>query len=136
MRTGRVQLVTLARQQAERRGRQAEALCAFWLRLKGWRILDQRARTGVGELDLVARRGPVLAFIEVKRRHTLEDARTAITPRQQQRLIRAASLWRSRHPALAHLQPRFDVMLWAERRWPRHIQGAFSSEGQRLDTLG
>ena len=61
-------VMTQARRNAERRGRRSEALSALWLQLRGWRILDQRARTGVGELDLVARRGPVLAFIEVKHR--------------------------------------------------------------------
>ncbi|WP_440958357.1 YraN family protein [Oceanicaulis sp. LC35] len=127
--------MTQARRQAERLGRRTETLSALWLRLKGWRILDERARTGAGELDLVARRGGVLAFIEVKRRKTNEAARYAITPRQQHRLVRAASLWRSRHGALAHLQPRFDVIVWSERGWPRHIEGAFSLESPDLDGL-
>ena len=127
--------MTQVREQAERRGRRTEAISALWLRLKGWRILDERARTGVGELDLVARRGGVLAFIEVKHRHTVDAARLAITPRQQMRLIRAASLWRSRHAGVDHLQPRFDVMLWPAQGWPRHIQGAFSLEHRDLDRL-
>ena len=131
----RFQPVTQARQQAERRGRQTEALSALWLRLKGWRILDARARTGAGELDLVARRGKVLAFIEVKQRQNVDAARYAITPHQQLRLARAASLWRSRHGSLDHLQPRFDVILWPGRGWPRHIQGAFTLENSGLDGL-
>lgn len=135
MRTVQDASMTQARQQAERRGRRTEALSALWLRLRGWRILDERARTGAGELDLVARRGSVLAFIEVKQRKTDDAARNAVTPRQQQRLIRAASLWRSHHPGLAHLQPRFDVILWTRQGWPRHIQGAFGIETSRLDGL-
>ena len=135
MRTAQGETVTQARQEAERRGRQTEALSALFLRLKGWRILDTRVRTGAGELDLVARRGGVIAFIEVKQRRSMDAARYAVTPRQQTRLIRAASLWRSRHPHLAHLQPRFDVFVWTGRGWPRHIQGAFAIEGPALDGL-
>lgn len=135
MRTARDEPMTQARQDAEHRGRRAEALSALWLRLTGWRILDQRVRTGAGELDLVARRGAVLAFIEVKHRQTLEQARQAIPRRQQERLMRAASLWRSHHPECASLQPRFDVMLWGRRSWPRHIQGAFVVDGASLSRL-
>ena len=128
-------VMTQARRNAERRGRRSEALSALWLQLRGWRILDQRARTGVGELDLVARRGPVLAFIEVKHRVSLDDALTAVTPYQKRRLIRAAALWRSRHDALAALQPRFDVIAWPENGWPRHIKGAFMIETEDLAGL-
>ena len=135
MRTVQGQTVTQTRQQAERRGRRTEALSALYLRLSGWRILDERARTGAGELDLVARRGDLLAFIEVKHRQTEQAVRYAITPRQRHRLLRAASLWRSRHPELSRLQPRFDVILWVGVSWPRHIQGAFSAEGTDLDGL-
>ena len=135
MRTAQGAAVTQARQQAERRGRRSEAMSALYLRLSGWRILDQRVRTGVGEIDLVARRGGILAFIEVKQRRSLREARYAVTPRQQARLIRAASLWRSRHPDCLDLQPRFDVFIWPGRGWPRHIQGAFGIEGSDLNGL-
>lgn len=127
--------VTQDRQQAERRGRRTEALSALYLRLSGWRVLDHRVRTGAGEIDLVARRGGILAFIEVKQRRSMDAARHAITPRQQTRLIRAASLWRSRHAQCLDLQPRFDVFIWSGHRWPRHIQGAFEIEDCGLDGL-
>lgn len=127
--------VTHNRQQAERRGRRTEAMSALYLRLSGWRLLDHRVRTGAGEIDLVARRGGILAFVEVKQRHSLEAARHAITPRQQTRLIRAASLWRSRNGQWLDLQPRFDVFIWPGRGWPRHIQGAFEIEDCDLDGL-
>lgn len=127
--------VTQDRQKAERRGRRTEAMSALYLRLSGWRLLDHRVRTGAGEIDLVARRGGILAFVEVKQRCSLEAARHAITPRQQTRLIRAASLWRSRHAQWLDLQPRFDVFIWPGRGWPRHIQGAFEIEDCDLDGL-
>ncbi|WP_439636131.1 YraN family protein [Oceanicaulis sp.] len=128
-------LMTQARRNAERRGRRSEMLSALWLQLRGWRILDQRARTGAGELDLVARRGQVLAFIEVKHRASLDAALTAVTPHQKRRLLRAASLWRSRNGALSELQPRFDVIAWPEQGWPRHIKGAFMVETDDLAGL-
>ena len=68
----------MKRQRAESGGRRAETLAAWWLRLKGWRILATRARTPVGEVDLVARRGRTLAFVEVKARATDDEAGFAL----------------------------------------------------------
>lgn len=121
------------RQAAERRGRRAEALAALRLRLTGWRILEQRARTGVGEIDLIACRANVLAFIEVKERADLADALDAVSPRQRQRLVRAGAVWRGRHDRFADHAVRFDLILVAPWRWPRKIEGAFAAEG--LDGL-
>ncbi|WP_270374161.1 YraN family protein [Marinicauda sp. Alg238-R41] len=118
-----------SRERAERRGRNAERLAALCLVLKGWRILARRARTAAGEIDLIARRGAVLAFIEVKARASDRIAAEAVTPRQAARLVRAAALWRARQTGLAALQPRFDVVLVVPGRWPRHLKGAFSAEG-------
>ena len=78
------------RRQAERGGRRAERLAAWWLRLKGWRILAMRARTPVGEVDLVARRGRVLAFVEVKARATAAEAAIALDDYRLRRVARAA----------------------------------------------
>src|SRR5207342_3532214 len=78
------------RRAAERGGRRAERLAAWWLRLKGWRILAIRARTPVGEVDLVARRGRVLAFVEVKARATEADAAIALDDWRLRRVARAA----------------------------------------------
>jgi putative endonuclease len=100
------------------------------LRLTGWRILDQRVRTGAGEIDLVASRGQVLAFVEVKERAALDDAREALSPRQQQRLVRAGAIWRGRHDRLADHEVRFDLIVAAPWRWPRKIEGAFAAEGR------
>lgn len=124
------------RQGAERRGRRAEALAALYLQLTGWRILERRARTGAGEIDLVAVRGDVLAFIEVKARARLGDARFALAPRQRERLLRAGAIWRGRHDRFENHEVRFDLILLAPWRWPHKIEGAFSAEhGGALDLI-
>ena len=114
-----------ARQAAERRGRRGERAAAWWLRLKGYRILARDFRLAVGEIDLVARRGAVLAFVEVKSRANLDEAAAAIRPSQRARIARAAQAFLQRHPELAALSPRFDAILVAPGRWPRHIENAW-----------
>lgn len=111
----------LRRQAAELAGRRGESLAAWWLRLKGYRILARGFRTPVGEIDLIARRGRVLALIEVKRRATLAEAAEAIRRRQQRRVARAAEAFLKLRPDLAGLTLRFDALLLAPGRRPRHL---------------
>jgi len=111
---------TPARLQAEKRGRQAERICAWWLRLKGWKILARRVRTPLGEIDLIARRGAMIAFVEVKARATVAELDFAIDERRLSRVAAAAEiLWPT------YMQPgddmRIDVMLLAPGRAPRHL---------------
>ena len=113
------------RRRADRAGRLAETLCALALMLRGYRILARRFRTPVGELDIVARRGQVLVFIEVKARSSLALAAEAIDVRQRQRVERAAGAFLAHRPPLARLDQRFDAMLVAPWRWPRHIKEAW-----------
>lgn len=113
---------------AFRRGGRAEWLCLWQLRLKGYRVLARRYRTPVGEVDLIARRGSVLAAIEVKARADLATASEAISPRQRLRITRALAHFLSGRPDLARLSPRFDVMLVAPRRWPQHLIDAWRDE--------
>ena len=91
----------------------------------GYRIVARRYRTKVGEIDLVARRGGVLAFVEVKRRARLADGLEAVTARSQVRIRRAAELFLQRHPALAPLALRFDVVIITPWAWPRHVVDAW-----------
>jgi putative endonuclease len=107
------------------RGRSAERIAAWWLRLKGYRILARGLRTPVGEIDLIARRGAVLAIVEVKARPDLDQAGGALLPRQQARIERAAAAFLQREPALAALDLRFDVVLVAPGRLPRHLPNAW-----------
>lgn len=109
---------------AHRLGLRAETVAALFLRLKGYRILHRRLKTPAGEIDLVARRGSSLVVVEVKARGQGEAAE-ALLPRQQRRLERAAAHLLGRNPALADLDLRFDVVLIAPRRWPRHLADAW-----------
>jgi len=110
--------------EAERRGRRAERLAGWWLRLHGWQILANRARTAVGEIDLVARRGRVIAFIEVKARATQDDLAIAIDHRRLRRVARAAELLAPRYARNGE-DVRIDVMLIAPRRFPQHLKNVW-----------
>ena len=108
------------RRAAEKRGRGAETIAAFYLRLHGWRILARRVRVHGGEVDIVARRGRTLAFIEVKARASDDAAAFAL------------DAWRLRRVAVAaeRLAPRYmrdgddlriDALFIVPGRWPRHL---------------
>ena len=120
-----------ARLAAFQTGLSAEARAAAYLMAKGYRILAKRYRTPYGEIDIVARRRNLLAFIEVKARASLDEAAYAVTPRQQARIINAAQawlqLWLVAHPEHAEFELRFDAMLIAPRRLPRHLLAAFDA---------
>ncbi|HWB45313.1 MAG TPA: YraN family protein [Hyphomicrobiaceae bacterium] len=111
-----------ARVERYRRGRIAEIVAAAFLLAKGYRILARRWRSPYGEIDLIARRGRRLAFVEVKRRPTQADAQAAITPRQSRRYARAAEFWISRHPAFAEHERALDIILVSPLRVPLHIE--------------
>ena len=106
-------------------GHRGEWLAALWLMLRGYRVLGFRLRTPRGEIDLLAQRGRTLAVVEVKRRATLEEALTALTPEQAERLSAAARAL-SLRPALKRLSLRGDIVALAPGRFPRHKVGAWS----------
>ena len=108
-------------------GLSAESRCAAWLIAKGYRILARRFRSRAGEIDIIARRRGVTAFVEVKARASLDEAAEAISRLQQQRIIAAAELWLARHPQYANDELRFDAMLVAPRRLPKHLVAAFDA---------
>lgn len=113
------------REQAHRQGIFAERFAAAVLRLKGYRILACRYRVRNGEIDIVARRGDTIAFVEVKVRPTLDEARTAIDFGKRRRISRAAKTWLASHPWAAPLTWRGDAVYIAPWRWPRHEIAAF-----------
>ena len=115
------------RRAAERRGRFAEAAALLLLALKGYRVLGRRVRTPFGEIDLVVRRGRVLAFVEVKARDDMAKAAEAVSLRQRRRIVRAAAWWLARRPAFGNHLMRFDAVLVAPRRLPRHLAGVFEA---------
>jgi putative endonuclease len=108
-------------------GLSAEARAAAYLMLKGYRVLAKRFRTPYGEIDIIARRRNLIAFVEVKARATLDEAAYAVTPRQQQRIMAAAEAWLMTHPDHAEFELRFDVVLIAPRHLPRHLLAAFDA---------
>ncbi len=109
-------------------GLSAESRAAAYLVAKGYRILARRFRSPVGEIDIVARRRGVLVFVEVKTRATLDQAAFSVLPRQQQRIAEAAGAWLAAHPEDIASAMRFDVMLVAPGRLPRHIPAAFETQ--------
>jgi putative endonuclease len=115
------------RREAQKGGHRAEALAAFLLQLKLYRIRARRFKTPVGEIDLVAERGNMLVFVEVKQRGRGDDEATALEAVSQSRISRAADFWRMRHPDEFGKDCRFDVIFLAPFRWPRHLRDAFSA---------
>ncbi len=111
-----------ARQQRYRHGAWSEHLAACLMRLKGYHILARRFRAGSGEIDLIAKRGHRLAFIEVKYRRTFADAEASISNNQRQRIRNAADIWLARHHPNLKTDICFDVFFVVPWHWPRHIE--------------
>jgi len=111
---------------AELFGRRGETLAAWFLRLKGYRILETRFKTPAGEIDLVAKRFGTLVFVEVKARKSgsIADAWLAVNDR---RITAAADYYLARHPRQAATDMRYDVIFLAPMTWPRHVVNAFDA---------
>ncbi len=103
----------------------AEFQCRWTLRLRGYQILAARYRTPLGEIDIVASRGNVVAIVEVKARKTRASAAAALDERQRARLLRGAQFLLAQRPDLGNAAVRFDLMVVAPWRWPRHIPNAW-----------
>ncbi|HEX4891059.1 MAG TPA: YraN family protein [Alphaproteobacteria bacterium] len=115
----------LRRIRAYLRGLNAEFLSVWFLRLKGYRIMARRYRGPAGEIDIIARRGGLIAAIEVKARPSLDEALESISPRQQRRIARTLLHFQARHPRMAGFDYRFDVIWVGPRHLPRHILDAW-----------
>jgi putative endonuclease len=114
----------LSRQRAERQGRNGEAIAAWWLRLHGWGIVGQRVRTRRGEVDIIARRGSTLAFVEVKTRADAAGLGSAIDEYRLRRVIDAARSLLPRYGKGAEAI-RIDVMLVQPWRLPVHLKNVW-----------
>lgn len=108
------------RAEANRQGALAERLAAMVLRIKGYRILASRYRIRGGEIDIVARRAGTIAFVEVKVRPTLDEARASIDAIKRRRISRAARAWLASNQWAAPLTFRGDAVFVAPWRFPRH----------------
>jgi putative endonuclease len=124
-----IQVPRPERQIAFRTGISAESRAAAFLIAKGFRILARRWKSPVGEIDIIARRRSLLVFVEVKARETLDDAAWSVTDRQRLRIAAAAEAWLARNIDDRIRDIRFDAMLVAPGRIPRHIPAAFDAGG-------
>lgn len=114
-----------SRKKAERRGRVGEVLAALYLRAQFFAIKSTRFKTPVGEIDLVAERGDLTIFVEVKVRASKSQEYEALAAVNKNRISRAANFYLSKNPAIANRSLRFDVIFLAPWSWPRHVMGAF-----------
>lgn len=113
------------RLKAYRRGHRGEWLAAAALMLKGFRIVERRYRTRLGEIDLIARRGDLVLIVEVKARSSLLAAMEAVGRGSERRIEGAADLWLSRQPDHGRLSLRFDLVAVLPWRWPVHVENVF-----------
>ena len=108
------------RHAAERRGRGAETMACWYLRLHGWHILARRARVSGGEVDIVARRGRMVAFVEVKARASEVASGFALDEWRLRRVVTAAERLTPRYTRPGD-DVRIDAIFIVPRRWPRHL---------------
>ena len=108
-------------------GLSAESRAAMILIAKAYRIVARRWKTPFGEIDIVARRRRSLVFVEVKARATIEDAAEAVTKRNKSRIVGAAEFWLASHHDDVNAEIRFDVILVAPGKMPRHVVNAFDA---------
>ena len=113
------------RQKHYRAGVWAERIAGVYLSCKGYRILERRYKSPVGEIDLIAKRAGRIGFVEVKYRQSLEQAAFSITEFQKTRIVQAAKFWLSQNSQETYEELSFDAVLFAPWRWPQHIQNAF-----------
>jgi putative endonuclease len=116
-----------ARRRALKRGARGEFWASVALMLKGFRIVERRYRTRLGEIDLIARRGTLVLIVEVKVRATLAEAMAAIARQSERRIEAAADLWLARQPDHHRLSLRFDMVAVLPRRWPVHVPDIFAA---------
>ena len=117
------------RARSEHAGRTAERIALWYLRLKGYRLLVHRYKSGAGEVDLIMRKGETTAFIEVKARHSIDAAVTAVTPYQSRRISAAARSFMARDRKAARQFCRFDIVVVSPYLLPHHIENAFPGDG-------
>jgi putative endonuclease len=117
--------VKRTRHAAHTHGHRAETIALWYLRLKGYRLLAQRYKTPLGEIDLIMHKRQTTIFIEVKARATVDSALLAVTPQQSRRISAAASYFTAHHANPAMSFQRFDIVAVPSYLWPTHIKNAF-----------
>ena len=120
-------MASKARKKAEKAGRRAELWAQLWLCLKGYHILERRYKTKLGEIDIIAKKNNVLAFIEFKRRATLEAGHAALHSYSLRRIEETAALYQGQNINLEDLEMRFDVVFALPRLRLVHLKDAWRS---------
>ncbi|WP_020590468.1 YraN family protein [Kiloniella laminariae] len=118
---------TKAKKAARTRGVRAEMIAAWYLRLKGYKIVAKNYKTALGEIDLIAVKQDTICFVEVKKRPDTAEAAAAIAKKQQIRIFRTASRFLTQNPAFAAFDARFDAILIGATVWPQHITNAWQN---------
>ena len=108
-----------------KKGLWAESFAKSYLCVKGYRVLAERFKTSLGEIDLVVKRGNRLVFVEVKMRQNIDDAAESISLKNQSRVTRAAELYLQKFPEYNECEMRFDAIVIEPYSWPRHIENAW-----------
>lgn len=108
-----------------KRGQWGELYVRLWLIMRRWTILKHQWKTPLGEIDIIAQKGRLIAFIEVKNHASYDDSRSVITPKQQKRIINAARFFIKEHPAYASHDMRFDAILLHQWWAVEHIADAW-----------
>ena len=116
------------RKDAFLRGISAEGRASLYLAAKGYRTIARRWKSAVGEIDLVVKRGRLIAFVEVKARKALDEAAESVIVRQRRRIAAAAEAWLAAHPEYAGYDMRFDAVLISPAGLPQHIVAAFEAD--------
>jgi len=114
-----------AKRRAHTFGLRAEWIATAWLVLKGYRIIGRRFSVAGGEIDIIAKRGTTIAFVEVKARPFLDEAATAISETKRRRVSRAARVWLTRNSWAMATTLRGDAVFVAPGRLPRHLPAAY-----------
>ena len=120
------------RRAREIEGRKAETHIARWLKLRGWKILEMRFKTAEGEVDIIARRKNIIAFVEVKQRETLPVIEDIVSQTNITRVMAAAEIWVERNfeSLGTEFEIRFDLALIEGAVKPlskvKYIENAFS----------
>lgn len=113
------------RVRAEKKGQRGEIFATWALRLKGYRILERQYRTKLGEVDIIARKGDLIAMVEVKARNSVEAALDSVTATAQRRIASAGDLWLAKQRDCARLSVRYDVICIVPGRWPVHRENVW-----------
>jgi putative endonuclease len=120
--------VKRSRQEAEKHDHRAETIALWYLRFKGYRLLQRRYKTPAGEIDLIMRKGDTTVFVEVKARQTIDDSVYAVTSHGARRISSAAALYVTRDEKAALGFQRFDIVAVPSYVWPTHIVNAFDGK--------